>query len=78
MQCVTDSWCSQIGSTTIMVLIAFFNANLELYTTDGNCQEWAKWYLEDFHFAYEHTDGNDKLVCVRHFHTSFTHHFLDI
>ena len=78
MQRVADSWRSPIGSTAIMVLIAFFNANSELYTTDGNHQEWAKWYLEYFCFAYEHADGNDKSVHVRHFHTSFTHCFLDI
>ena len=78
MQYVTDSWHSPISSTAIMVLIAFFNTNLELYTTDSNHQELAKWYLEDFHFTYEHADRNDKSVCVRHFHTSFTHHFLDI
>ena len=78
MQRVADSWRSPIGSTTIMVLIAFFNANSELYATDGDRQEWAKWYLENFCFAYEHADGNDKSVRVRHFHTSFTHRFLDI
>ena len=74
MQHVADLWCSPIGLAAIMVLISFFNANSELYATDSNCQEWAKWYLEDFHFVYEHADGNDKLVYVRH----FTPHLLTV
>ena len=78
MQYVTNLWHSPICSTTIMVLIAFFNANSELYTTDSDHQEWAKWYLVYFCFAYEHADGSDKLVHVGQFHTSFTHCFLDI
>ena len=65
MQHVTGSWHSPIGSTGIMVLIAFFNANLELYASNSDCQEWAKWYVEDFCFAYELANGNDKSVCIR-------------
>ena len=36
MQHVADSWRSPIGSTAIMVLIAFFNTNGELYATDSD------------------------------------------
>lgn len=63
MQRVSDSWRSPIGSMAIMVLITFFNSDMELSTNEDR-QEWATWYLDKFHFAYKEADGNDKLVCT--------------
>ena len=64
MQRIADSWCSPIGSTGISVLIAFFQAHLDLYPTDSDRQDWAAWYLGKFRFVYKQADGDDKSVCV--------------
>ena len=44
-QRVADSWHSLMGSSAIMILIAFFKADLEPYPTNKERQEWAAWYL---------------------------------
>ena len=41
MQRVADSWRSPIGSSAIMILIAFFKADPEPYPTNEERQEWA-------------------------------------
>lgn len=65
MQRVSDSWRSPIGSTAIMVIIAFFNTHSESYGTDNDRQEWAAWYLEHHRFAYKKADGDDPLVILQ-------------
>lgn len=64
MQRIVDSWCSLIGSTAIMVLIAFFASQPDMFDTDEDRQEWAEWYLKDLHFAYKDVDGDDRKVCT--------------
>ena len=75
MQCVSNSWQSPFRSTAIIVLIAFFNSNVELYPTNEIWQELAVWYLENFCFAYKDLDGDDKLVHAILFHCMITNVF---
>lgn len=62
MQRVADTWRSPIGSSAIMVLIAFFDANPKLYNTDKLRQKWAKWYLSHHRFLYKKAEGNNSQV----------------
>ena len=64
MQRIVDSWCSLIGLTAIMVLIAFFALQPDMFDTDEDRQEWAEWYLRDLCFAYKDVDGDDRKVCT--------------
>ena len=64
MQHVTDSWCSLIWSTAIMIVIAFLDLHSDLLSTDEERQEWVTWYLQDLRFTYKDSDGDDKNVCV--------------
>ena len=75
MQHISNSWHSPIGSTAIIVLIAFFNSNMEQYATNEIRQGWAAWYLEDFCFAYKDSDGNDKSVHAILFYCVITNMF---
>ena len=75
MQCISNSWQSPFGSMAIIVLIVFFNSNMEQYPTNEIQQEWAAWYLENFCFAYKDSDGDDKLVCAILFHCMVTNMF---
>ena len=75
IQHTSNSWKSPFRSTAIIVLIAFFNSNMEQYPTNEIWQEWGVWYLENFHFAYKDSDGNDKLVCAILFHCMITNMF---
>ena len=59
-----DSWRSLIGSTAIMVLIAFFTSQPDMFDTDKDRQEWAEWYLRDLRFAYKDVDRDDRNVCT--------------
>ena len=59
----------------IIILIAFFNSNMEQYLTNEIRQEWAVWYLEDFCFAYKDLDGDDKLVHAILFYCVITNTF---
>ena len=63
MQRVADSWRSPIGSSAIMILIAFFKADPEPYLTNEERQEWAAWYLHHNRFLYKHANGDDPSVC---------------
>ena len=80
MQRVVDSWHSPIGLTAIMVLIAFFASQPDMFNTDEDRQEWAEWYLKDLHFAYKDADGDDRKVCtVRfNFHNQLTNKYSEI
>ena len=62
MECVEDLWHSPIRSTAIMVLITFLNSHMDLLSTDEERQEWATWYLQDLHFTYKESDGDDENV----------------
>ena len=64
MQHVTDSWCSLIGSTAIMIVIAFLDLHSDLLSTDEEKQKWVTWYLQDLHFTYKDSDGDNKNVCT--------------
>lgn len=76
MQRVADSWRSPIGSTAIIVLIAFFEDNSYNFPTDEDRQEWAGWYLKHYRFAYKQSNGDDPKVCVRWFRSSITNYFI--
>ena len=65
IQHVSDSWWSPIGSTAIMVIIAFFNTHGELYGMDDDRQEWVTWYLKHHYFTYKKADGDDPLVILQ-------------
>ena len=65
MQHVSDLWQSPIGSTAIMVIIAFFNTHSKLYGMDNDRQEWVTWYLEYHCFAYKKADRDDPLVILQ-------------
>ena len=67
MQHVADSWRSPIGLTAIMVLIAFFALQPDMFDTDEDRQEWAEWYLKDLRFAYKDADRDDRKVCTVQF-----------
>ena len=64
MQHVVDLWCSPIGSTAIMIVIAFLNSHSDLLSTVEERQEWVTWYLQDLHFTYKDSDSDDKNVCA--------------
>ena len=67
MQHVADSWRSPIGLTAIIVLIAFFALQPDMFDTDEDRQEWAEWYLKDLCFAYKDADRDDRKVCTVQF-----------
>ena len=48
---------------------------MEQYSTNEIRQEWAVWYLENLHFAYKDSDGNDKSVCAILFYCVITNMF---
>ena len=62
LQCISDSWCSTVGSTAIAVVLAFCNANPELKNSDKNCREFAAEYFKHLHFLYHKADGDDVKV----------------
>ena len=64
MQHIMGSWRSPIGSTAIMIVIAFLNLHLDVFSTDEERQEWVTWYFQDLHFTYKDSDGDDKNVCA--------------
>lgn len=64
MQHVVDSWYSPIGSTAIMIVIAFLNSHSDLLSTDEERQERVTWYLQDLCFTYKDSDSDDKNVCA--------------
>jgi hypothetical protein len=59
MQRVSDSWQNTIGSTAIAVVLAFCNANPNLKNSNEDRQVFASEYLEDLHFLYHKSDGDD-------------------
>ena len=64
MQHIVDLWHSPIRSTEIMIVIAFLNLHLDVFSTDEERQEWVTWYFQDLHFTYKDSDGDDKNVCA--------------
>ena len=48
---------------------------MEQYSTNEIRQEWAVWYLENLHFPYNDSDGNDESVCAILFYCVITNMF---
>ena len=63
VQCIADSWHNVIGSAGIMVLLAFCDSQEDLWNSDEEHMEFAKYFLKDLCFLYKDTDNDDKKVC---------------
>ena len=80
MQRVSNSWHSTMGSTAIVVVLAFCNEISDLKDSDTNCQEFATEYLEHLHFLYGKSDGDNVNVSTITILTnhSFSLNFIEI
>ena len=63
VQRLADSWRNVIGSTAIVVLMAFLDSQEDLQDSDEEHQEFCKYYLNRLRFLYEDSENEDKKVC---------------
>ncbi|KAF8267176.1 hypothetical protein EI94DRAFT_1802114 [Lactarius quietus] len=69
IQHCVDSWQNVIGSTGIVVLLAFFDSQVQFQNSDEECQSFTKDYLEDLHFLYKDSKHEDKKKWKGLFHS---------
>jgi len=62
IQCLVDLWCNIVGSAGISIILAFCDSDDDLWDSDEEHVEFAKYYLGDLHFLYQDPDGDDKKV----------------
>ena len=74
MQCVANTWHGPIGSSALMAVILFFRLHEDLYATDAERQEFARWYLQHNHFAWKYSDRDIPDISI----VPFTSHSLTI
>ncbi|KAI0245668.1 hypothetical protein BJV78DRAFT_1287355 [Lactifluus subvellereus] len=60
LQCLSDSWCSVIGSSAIAIINAFFDDHNNYRDDDAMQQEFAQHSLKLFRFTYRKAKGNDR------------------
>ena len=58
MQRAADTWRGPMGSSALMAVILFFKLHEDLYATDAERQEFARWYLQHNRFAWKQSDGD--------------------
>jgi hypothetical protein len=63
VQRLADSWRNVIGSTGIVVLLAFLDSQEDLRDSDENRVKFAKYYREDLRFIFRDSDHDDKKAC---------------
>ena len=63
VQRLMDSWRNVIGSAGITVLLAFCDSQEDLWNSDEERVEFAKFFLKDLCFLYRDTNYDDKNVC---------------
>ena len=58
MQHVTNTWHGPMSLSALMAIILFIRLHEDLYATDTERQEFARWYLQHNHFTWKHSDGD--------------------